>query len=77
LPAYASSDYRLGEFNAITAGLKFGWKTRNDHDLSLRVEWYQQMGSIPAGQLIGNQALRDNYPDLNALIVQFGYRFSK
>ena len=77
LPTYASSDYRLGEFDAITAGLKFGWKTRNDNDMSVRVEWYQQMGSVAGDQLIGNQSLRDNYPDLNALIVQFSYRFSK
>lgn len=76
LPEFASSDYRLGEFDAITAGLKFGWKTRNDNDMSIRVEWYTQSGTIPAEQLIGNQAMRDNYPDLNAVIVQFSYRFS-
>ena len=75
LPTYASADYRLGNFDAITAGLKYGWKTRNDNDMSVRVEWYQQSGSIPAGQIIGNQAGRDNYPDLNAIIVQFSYRF--
>jgi hypothetical protein len=45
--------------------------------MSLRVEWYTQSGTVPAGQLIGNQAGRDNYPDLNALIVQFSYRFSQ
>lgn len=77
LPMFASSDYRLGNFDAITAGLKFGWKTRNDNDMSLRVEWYTQSGSVPADQLIGNQAGRDNYPDLNAIIVQFSYRFSR
>ncbi len=75
LPAFASSDYRLGAFDAITAGLKFGWKTANQNDMSIRLEWYQQAGSIPGEQLIGNQASRDNYPDLNALIVQFSYRF--
>jgi hypothetical protein len=77
LPVYASSDYRLGNFDAITAGLKFGWKTRNDNDMSVRVELYRQTGSIPAGKIIGNQAARDNYPDLNALIVQFSYRFKR
>ena len=71
LPEFASSDYRLGKFDGITAGLKFGWKTRNGNDLSMRVEWYQQSGTVPAGQIIGNQAGRDNYPDLNAVIVQF------
>ena len=77
LPQFASSDYRLGNFDAITAGLKYGWKTRNGNDMSLRVEWYTQSGTVRAGQLIGNQAGRDNYPDLNALIVQFSYRFSQ
>ena len=77
LPSYASSDYRLGNFDAVTAGLKFGWKTRGDNSMSVRVEWYRQNGSIPGAQIIGNQAGRDNYPDLNALIVQFSYRFTK
>ena len=75
LPTYASADYRLGNFDAVTAGVKYGWKTRNDKDMSVRVEWYQQSGSVPSGQIIGNQAGRDNYPDLAALIVQFSYRF--
>ena len=76
LPPYASSDYRMGNFDGTTIGLKYGWKTGNDNDMSVRVEWYTQSGSVPADQLIGNQVGRDNYPDLNALIVQFSYRFS-
>ena len=75
LPAYASSDYRLGNFDAITAGLKYGWTTRNGNEMSVRLEWYRQTGTIPADQIIGNQANRDNYPDLNAVIAQFSYRF--
>jgi hypothetical protein len=75
LPSFASSDYRLGQFDAITAGIKYGWKTRNDNEMSIRAEWYGQSGSVPANQIIGNQTNRDNYPDLNAIIVQFGYRF--
>jgi hypothetical protein len=75
LPSFASADYRLGDFDAITLGIKYGWKTRNDNEMSVRVEGYRQTGSIPGNQLIGNQATRDNYPDLNAIIVQLGYRF--
>jgi len=75
LPGFASADYRLGNFDAVTAGVKYGWKTRNDHDMSVRLEWYQQTGSVPSEQIIGNQADRDNYPDLNAIIVQLSYRF--
>lgn len=75
LPAYASSDYRLGNFDGITAGVKYGWKTGHGHDLSIRLELYQQRGSIPANLLIGNQAGNVTYPDLDAVIAQFSYRF--
>lgn len=77
LPAFASSDYRLGNFDAITAGMKYGWKTRNGRDFSVRLELYRQTGSVPGNQIIGAQAGRDNYPDLNAVILQFSYRFKK
>ncbi len=75
LPVFASADYRLGNFDAVTAGAKYGWKTSNDNDMSVRLEWYRQSGSVPAAQVVGNQATRDNYPDLNAVILQFSYRF--
>ena len=77
LPAYASNDYRLGDFDALTAGLKFGWKTGGGNDMSIRLEAYQQRGTIPAGQLIGNQVGLVSYPDLDAIIAQFSYRFGK
>jgi hypothetical protein len=77
LPAFASNDYRLGNFDAITAGMKFGWQTRGGSDMSVRVEWYQQRGDIPSGQLFGNQVSQVRYPDLDAMIVQFSYRFQK
>ncbi|MCJ7555780.1 MAG: DUF3570 domain-containing protein [Gammaproteobacteria bacterium] len=75
LPDFASADYRLGNFDAITAGLKYGWKTGGGNDMSVRFEWYQQSGTVASNQLIGNQVGRDNYPDLNAVIAQFSYRF--
>ena len=75
LPAFASADYRLGNFDAITAGLKYGWKTRGGNEMSVRAELYRQSGTIPGGLLIGNQAERETYPDLDAIILQFSYRF--
>lgn len=77
LPAFASSDYRLGEFDAVTAGLKFGWKTGKGNEMSVRAELYQQDGTIPSSLLIGNQIGRETYPDLDAVIVQFSYKFSR
>jgi hypothetical protein len=75
LPTYASSDYRLGDFDAITVGLKYGWQTKGGNDMSVRLELYQQRGSIPSDRLIGNQVGLVDYPDLDAIIVQYSYRF--
>ncbi len=77
LPRFASADYRLGNFDAITAGLKYGWRTRNGNEMSIRAEVYQQSGAIPGDLLIGNQVGTETYPDLNAIIVQFSYHFSR
>ncbi len=75
LPVYASADYRLGNFDAITVGLKYGWETANGNEMSVRGELYQQSGVVPDGQIIGNQAGRENFPDLDAVILQFSYQF--
>jgi hypothetical protein len=72
---FASADYRLGEFDAITVGMKYGWKTRSDNEMSVRLEYYMQDGSAPSDQIIGNQVGRELYPDLDAIIAQFSYRF--
>lgn len=75
LPAYASADFRLGEFDAVTVGMKFGRQTLSGNEWSARLEYYQQNGTISRSQLIGNQLTREQYPDLKAVIAQFGYRF--
>jgi hypothetical protein len=75
LPRYASADFRLGEFDATTVGVKYGHGTASGNEWSIRAEYYQQSGSVPREQIVGNQANREQYPDLSAVIVQFGYRF--
>lgn len=75
LPQYASADYRLAEFDGITAGLKFGHETSGGNEWSVRVEFYQQKGKVSDSQLIGNQLDRETIADLHAIIAQFSYRF--
>ena len=75
LPRYASADFRLGDFDAFTLGLKYGSKTRSGNEWSARVEYYNQSGAVPSNQIIGNQSSREQYPDLSALILQFSYQF--
>lgn len=77
LPLYASSDYRLGDFDALTAGLKYGWMTSGGNEWNLRLEWYMQRGELDESQLIGNQPGMVEYPDLDAIIFQVGYRFGR
>ncbi|MET0987499.1 MAG: DUF3570 domain-containing protein [Steroidobacteraceae bacterium] len=75
LPKFASADFRLGNFDATTVGLKFGHRLASGNEWNVRVEYYQQSGDVPSGQLIGNQHQREQYPDLSAVIAQFGYTF--
>jgi hypothetical protein len=75
LARYASADFRLGDFDATTVGIKYGRGTTSGNEWSIRAEYYQQNGSVPREQIVGNQVNREQYPDLSAVIVQFGYRF--
>jgi hypothetical protein len=77
IPSYASADYRLGEFDAITVGLKYGWETASGNEMSARLEFYSADGSVPGNLLIGNQQADELYPDLDAIIAQFSYRFGR
>ncbi len=76
-PTYAAADYRLGEFDAITVGLKFGWQLASGNKMSLRLESYTTDGAVPGDLLIGNQQGNVIYPDLDAIIAQFSYSFGK
>ena len=75
LPEFASADFRLGNFDAVTVGVKFGHRMTSGNEWSTRLEYYQQSGDVPRAQIIGNQAGREQYPDLSAVIAQFSYRF--
>lgn len=75
LPEHASADFRLGSFDAITVGLKVGGTAHGGSEWNTRLEYYMQSGEIPSEQIIANQGRREQYPDLNAVVVQFGYKF--
>jgi hypothetical protein len=74
LPAYATADYRLGQFDAITVGLKYGKETGSG-EFSTRVELYRQSGKPSPDALVGSLRNVDLYPDLTALIAQLNYNF--
>jgi hypothetical protein len=64
LPQYVSADYRLGEFDGITVGAKYGHVMRNGDEWSTRLEYYSTTGK-------GVSAIE--YPDLQAIIFQVSY----
>jgi hypothetical protein len=76
LPQFVTADYRLGEFDGLTFGVKYGKDARRG-EWSARLEWYQQTGEPRPNALVGSLATLDLYPDLNAVIAQFTYRFGR
>ena len=74
LPTYASADYRLGKFDAVTVGIKFGAKTRTGV-FSARLEVYKQTANPSADALIGSLQTVDLTPKLTAVIGELSYRF--
>jgi hypothetical protein len=77
LPEFATADHRLGEFDGITLGLKYGQATARGSEWSTRIEYYTQSGTASPGSAVGALAGFDLYPDLNALIAQFTYKFGR
>ena len=75
LPSYATADYRLGEFDAVTIGLKYGQKTTAGQ-FTTRVELYRQSAKPSPEALVGSLSTLDLTPDLTALIAEISYRFS-
>ena len=75
LPAYASADLRLADSKTYTAGLKYGHRTERG-EFSLRLEYYRQEADASSGSAVGDLADFDLAPRLDAVIAQFGYKFS-
>ncbi|MDH5516477.1 MAG: DUF3570 domain-containing protein [Gammaproteobacteria bacterium] len=75
LPDFASADFRLGEFNSTTIGLKYGRELGNNRHFSSRLEVMQQSGNSQPADAFGEQLNQDLYPDLTAIILQFSYSF--
>jgi hypothetical protein len=77
LPTHATADHRLGELDGFTVGLKYGQPTARGGEWWARVEYYTQTGNASPGSAVGALANFDLYPDLNALIAQFNYKFGR
>ncbi|MES0874646.1 DUF3570 domain-containing protein [Sinimarinibacterium thermocellulolyticum] len=75
----ASADPRLGAFDAITVGLKYGHTTRGGLPWWVRLEGYTQLGrsaGVPAEAADG-LAKFDLEPELTAVLFTTGFRFGR
>ena len=72
LAEFASGDYRLGEFQAVTAGLKYE-QALGVGRISARIEYYLQGGDGSPADAVGVLQGQDLFPSVGAAIVQFGY----
>ncbi len=75
LPDDVSADYRLGEMEATTIGVKLGRETNEQHSWSVRLEQYVQTGDASPSEAFGQLNQQDLYPDIEATIVQLSYSF--
>lgn len=69
----ASADYRLGQLDTMTLGLKYGRKVRDHSEFTVRAEYYIQTSDGEGG--FGALANQDLYLDTNAVMFSLGYSF--
>ncbi len=73
LPQFASSDSRLGSFQAYTGGVKFGFKPSAGTELYLRGEYYDQMGNAHPADAFGQLKSQNLFAGTKAAFVLLGY----
>ncbi len=74
-PSFVSADYRIGELDTYTVGLKYGVPMGNGKNLSFRVEYYHQTPKSNGTQAIGVLKEVELYEQVDAIIAQVTYSF--
>ncbi|MCG9963443.1 DUF3570 domain-containing protein [Shewanella cutis] len=75
LPEFASADYRIGDMSAYTFGVKFGHRLAGGHEMSYRLEYYQQDPKNNGTEIPGQLQNYDLFPTQKAITAQFSYSF--
>ncbi len=73
MPAYASSDIRLGKFTAITYGAEIGFKITNTSKIYLRGDYYKQTGDAHPADAIGQLKNQNLFSGIKAGWLMIGY----
>ena len=80
VPGFASADYRLGNLDTFTVGLKYGFMMNQNHRAEIRLEYYKQQAKnqslvdsmVATSQSSGLSGL-NLFPDVSAVVLQFSY----
>ena len=75
LPEYASADYRIGELDTYTVGLKYGMPMSNGNQLAFRLEYYHQTPKSNGAEEIGVLQGVELYEEVDAITAQVTYSF--
>jgi hypothetical protein len=75
IPEFISADYRLGDMDSLTVGIKYSHTLSSENKIEFRLEQLSQTNDPSAGSRIGNQADRQLILDTKASILQFTYSF--
>lgn len=75
LPQYASSDTRLGRFNAWTFGGTLGFKLFGSSEAYIRGEYYEQQGNGHPAGAIGQLAHQNLFGGVKATSIMVGYSY--
>jgi len=71
--SFASADERLSDMNAVTLGLKYGWRYQEGKEVNIKLEYYSQSHSGKKG--IGSLSNQELYPGTKAVMLAIGYSF--
>ncbi len=75
VPEFISADYRLGDMQSLTFGIKYSQMLASDNKMEFRLELLSQTNDPSPGSKIGSQADRQLILDTEASILQFTYSF--
>ena len=75
LPEYASADYRIGELDTYTIGIKYGMPMGKGNRLAFRFEYYHQAPKSNGTEELGVLKDVELYEQVDAIIAQVTYSF--
>jgi len=75
LPEHVSADYRVGDLNGITVGLKYGFPLENGDEMSFRLEFFQQTPNNPGVELPTELESLPMFEKIQAVVLQVNYSF--